>query len=308
MVKTRTIILVVALSFIAIFLIFMISVFSLLMSDETSGSGNIAIIPVKGVILSDDTESFLSSGIASSTDIIKAIERADKNPQIKAIILEINSPGGSAVASDEIGQALKSTNKTKIAWIREIGTSGAYWVASACDVVIANRMSITGSIGVISSYLEFSGVMDDYNVTYQRLVSGEYKDIGSPFRKLTIDEEDILQAQLDEVHDFFIEEVAENRGLSVDETRQFSNGLFFIGADAKEMGLIDVLGGKKEAIEYIENELGIKSKIVEYKKKHSLLDILASVIYKGAFNTGRGFAFEMFKQDIDQYSLKLVSN
>src|SRR3989338_6818866 len=107
----------------------------------------------------EGSSSFFESATASS-ETIKFIEKADKNPSIKAIILEINSPGGSAVASEEIANAVKKTNKTTVAWIREIGTSGAYWIASSSDHIVASRMSVTGSIGVIASYLEFEGLVD----------------------------------------------------------------------------------------------------------------------------------------------------
>ena len=86
----------------------------------------------------------------------------EENKDIKAIVLEINSPGGSAVASDEIASAVKKSNKPTVAVIREAGASGGYWIASSTDHIIANRMSITGSIGVISSYLEFSGLIEKY--------------------------------------------------------------------------------------------------------------------------------------------------
>src|SRR3989338_367748 len=138
--------------------------------DVESLNGNVALIPIHGVIAVGDegSSSFFESATASS-ETIKFIEKADKNPSIKAIILEINSPGGSAVASEEIANAVKKVNKTTVAWVREAGASGAYWVASASDHIVASRMSVTGSIGVISSYLEFEGLVNRYNLTYRRL-------------------------------------------------------------------------------------------------------------------------------------------
>jgi len=282
MTKSKTVLIIILVSFVSLVIFFgiIIALVSLLNNSSGIGRGNIAVIPIKGVITSESGSSILSAPGASSTEIIKLIEKADNDPSVKAIILEINSPGGSAVASDEIGQALKSTDKLKVAWIREIGTSGAYWVASACDEIVANRMSITGSIGVIASYLEFSGLMHEHNVSYERLVAGKYKDVGTPFRKLTPEEKDMLQQQLDSIHDFFIQEVSINRGLDIDTTRELATGFFYIGSDAKEKGLVDILGGKKEAVSYIENKLNIKSKIVEYKKKETLLALFSGIIAK----------------------------
>ena len=159
-------------------------------------SGNVAVIAIKGPIMAENSGGMFGSGAATSTDIVNYIEEAEKDPGVKAVLFEINSPGGTAVASDEIAQAIhllkEKTNKTTVAWIREVGASGGYWIASASEYIVANRMSITGSIGVISSYLDFSGLMDRYDVNYQRLVSGEHKDMGTPFKPLSKEEEIIL--------------------------------------------------------------------------------------------------------------------
>ncbi|MBT5924903.1 S49 family peptidase, partial [Candidatus Woesearchaeota archaeon] len=149
--------------------------------------GNVAIIPIEGIITANGA-SYLGGNTISSQDIVSFIEDADAKSQIKIIVLEINSPGGSPVASDEIAVAIKRTEKPVIALIREVGASGGYWIASATDHIIANRMSITGSIGVISSYLEFSGLMEEYGVGYEQLTAGQFKDMGTPFKKLQDEE------------------------------------------------------------------------------------------------------------------------
>ena len=251
-------------------------------------SGNVALIPIHGVILgSEDSQSFLET-VTSSLDTVELIEKADKNPNIKAMIFEINSPGGSAVASAEIADAIKKTNKTTAAWIREEGASGAYWVASSANHVVASRASITGSIGVIASYLEFPGLLERYNVTYEQLISGKYKDIGSPYKKMTPEERVIFQQTLDEIRDYFVSEVAKNRNLNKKDVDKIANGLFYLGAQAKELGLIDELGGKDEVIKYIEKKEGIKAEIVEYKKEKTLLDVLSKVFSQQSFFVGRG--------------------
>jgi len=182
--------------------------------DVESLSGNVALIDIDGIILGSKDSNFLFESVTSSPETIELIEKADKNPNIKAIILEINSPGGSAVASEEIANAVKKVNKTTVAWVREAGASGAYWVASASDHIVANRVSITGSIGVIASYLEFPGLLEDHNITYRRLVAGKYKDIGSPFKEMTPQENAIFQRNLDDIRDYFVSAVAENRNMA----------------------------------------------------------------------------------------------
>lgn len=262
--------------------------------DIESLSGNVALIPIEGLIVGTEDSEFLFESITTSPDTVELIEKAGKNPNIKAIVLEINSPGGSAVASEEIANAVKKTNKTTVAWIREVGASGAYWIASSADYIVANRASITGSIGVIASYLEFPGLLERYNVTYRRLVSGKFKDIGSPYKEMTDEERAIFQQTLDEIRDYFVSEVAKSRNLNKKDVDKIANGLFYLGAQAKELGLVDELGGKDEVIRYIEKKESIKVEIVEYKKEKTLLDLLSKVLSKQSFFVGRGIGSALF--------------
>ncbi len=262
--------------------------------DFESLSGNVALIEIKGTILGEKGGQFLFEDVTSSTEIRKLIKKADKNPNIKAIIFEINSPGGSAVASEEIADAIKKTNKTTVAWIREIGTSGAYWVASASDIIVANRMSITGSIGVIASYLQFGSFLSDHNVSYERLVSGQYKDIGSPFKELTPSERLLFQKSIDKIHDYFVEEVAKNRNLKKRDVEKMASGLFYIGSEAKELGLVDILGGRDEVIDFIEKELDIEVEVARYKREKTLLNVFGDVFSKQSFFVGKGIASGFF--------------
>ena len=167
---------------------------------------------------------------------------------IKAILFEINSPGGTAVASEEIVNAVKKSKKYKVAWIRDQGASGAYWIASAADKIVASPLSITGSIGVLGSYLEFSGLLTRYNITYERMVGGKYKDLGTPYRELTDEERILFQRSIDELHDYFMQDVAKNRDIPENKIREIATGMFYTGKQAKELNLVDVLGGKEEAL------------------------------------------------------------
>jgi len=245
-------------------------------SNADFDSGNIAVIPVKGTITGDPARGLLGSG-STSTSIIERIEEASEDPSIKAIIFEINSPGGSAVASEEIVNEIKNLEKPSVAWIREIGTSGAYWVASATDHVVASRMSLTGSVGVLGSYLELEGLLERYNVTYRRLVGGEYKDIGIPFKEMSEEEERLFQAKIDKLHDYFVDDVADNRNLSPKQVREIRSGIFFLGSEALELNLIDQIGGKQEATEYVEEQLNITAELKYYKEKKSLLDLFSQL-------------------------------
>ena len=256
--------------------------------DVESLEGNVAMIKIEGIILGTDNSGVLFDDSVYSLDIVDLIEEADENPRIRAIIFQINSPGGSAVASEEIADAVKKTNKTTVAWIRESGASGAYWIASSTDHIVANRVSITGSIGVIASYLEFGNFLEDHNVTYRRLVAGKYKDIGSPFKEMTPEEELLFQQDLDLIRDYFVGEVAKNRKMSRKDVEKAANGLFYLGVQAKELGLVDELGGKDEVIAYIESREGITADIVEYKTEQGFFEILSGAIGGQSFFIGKG--------------------
>lgn len=251
-------------------------------------SGNVAIIPISGEIVTDD----FGFGVVRSDTVISLLEQADSDPNVKVIVLKINSPGGTVVATDEISEKLGSISKPKIAWIREIGTSGAYWIASFSDVIIANPSSITGSIGVSSSYLEFSETFEKYGVDYIRLISAPEKDIGSPFREPTSGELSKFKKDLEGIHEQFIDVVANNRGLSrnvVEGTR----GSFFLGKEAYEMGFVDKLGNKP-VVEEVAKELGNLTVVefVEYEHEINLLETLMSFYLKSPFDVDKNIRIE----------------
>lgn len=266
------------------------SFFSLVFGEETA-KGNVALIPINGAIMSSEDRSYLAEPVATAKDIVDAIEKADANQEILALVLDISSPGGSAVASQEVATAVQRANKTVYAFIHEQGTSGAYWVASAADKIIVNELAITGSIGVISSYLDFSGLLRDYNVTYQRLVAGRYKDIGTPFRKLTQEEEQLLQRRLDAIHERFILSVAENRHLPKEQVTALATGMFYLGSEAKDIGLADAVGDMSLVTETIKADLKLeKVDYVTFKKQRTLLDVLDRLSGQFGFSVGQGLA------------------
>lgn len=263
-------------------------------SSPSIGSGNVAVIDISGIIKAESSNSFSANG-AASDKITKFIEKADENPSVSAVLFRINSGGGSPVATDEIASAIKSTNKTTVAVIRETGASGAYWIASACDEIFANRMSIVGSIGVTSSHLGFSEFIKEHNVTYRRLVSGKYKDIGTPLKEMTAEEKKLYKQRLDVLHEMFINAVAENRDMSKSEVEEVATGLFWTGYKAKKLNLIDRFGGEEEALNYIEDQLDIEAKKVKYQKEPTFTDILFGVMQEHAYHMGEGIGSALVK-------------
>src|SRR3989338_154887 len=282
--KLKLILLTVAAVLFVLFVVFPLFLFMI----GDSKQGNVALIPIEGEITENGGQGFSTSSV-SSREIVQFIEDADANPEVQVLLLDINSPGGSAVASDEIAAAVKKSSKPVVALIREAGASGAYWIASAADHVIANRMSITGSIGVLSSYLEFSGLMEKYGVGYEQLTAGERKDLGTPYKKLSDQERKILQQKLDKIHSFFIEEVAANRHLEVSTVQKIATGEFFLGVEALELGLVDQLGGKEEAEIFIQENFGLqKIDYVRYEHEIGFFELLGGVVSTFFFNVGEG--------------------
>lgn len=253
--------------------------------------GNIAKIYIDGVIVTKKAESFFGRDAVASTDLVKQIKDAEANPSIKGIIFEVNSPGGSAVASSEISKAILETDKATVAVIREIGTSGAYWAASAADYVVANEFSVTGSIGVISSYLEFSKLFEKYGVTYQRLVSGQYKDIGTPYKSMTGEERVIMQEKINKIHDVFVSKVASNRNMSFENIKALATGEFYLGSEALDNGLIDKIGDEETAKNYLKKRLNLtKVSVAEYRKRIGFLDMFGGVLNENFYFLGKGIS------------------
>ncbi len=262
-------------------------------SNRGTENGNVAVIEIKGLILGDSASGLLSDTTASSSKIVRQIEDACNDPLTEAIVLEINSGGGSPVASDEIATTVKDCGKPTVAWIREAGASGAYWIATAADHVIAHPLSITGSIGVRGSYLDFSGLLRRYNITYQRLVAGKYKDAGSPYKQLTPEEERILQGKINLIHDAFIKEIANNRNKTKEYVTDHADGMFLLGEEAYDLGLVDELGGKKEVKEYLQKELNTTIDFFYIKEEFTLTDLLSSISEKHGFAIGEGVASKL---------------
>jgi len=264
---------------------------------DGSQFGNVALIPIDGVITGDG-QSYLGSATVSSSTIVQFIQEAEDNPSVKAIVLEINSPGGSAVASDEIATSVKKSSKPVIALIREVGASGGYWIASATDHIVANKMSITGSIGVVSSYLEFSELMDEYGITYQRMVAGKYKDIGTPLKQLDDNERVLLQGKLDKIHTFFIQEIAANRNLPESKVRELATGEFYLGIEALDAGLVDQLGDKDTVEQYLQETYGLKEiSYIHYQQQSGILQLLSGEFNDFSFHIGQGISSLLLQKE-----------
>jgi len=215
-------------------------------SSISNGSCNIAVLPIEGVIL--PYYGLADFDLVITPEVVEAfMDAAESEPNIDAVMIEINSPGGTPVASQRIAERFRDSSLPVVGLIGDIGASGGYMVAAASDVLIASPMSNVGSIGVNMSYLEESEKNDEEGITYVQLTTGQYKDTGSPNRPITEAERDKLQADLEIVHDEFVSIVSTYRNLTIEAVEDIADGATMPGARALEVGLIDSLGGRTEA-------------------------------------------------------------
>ncbi len=231
----------------------------------------IAFIPVKGIISFEEGVSFslLSRGnVCCSDKILDMLEEAKKSKAIKAVILEINSPGGTPYPAKEIAEHVKNLGKPTVAWIREVAASGAYWIASACEKIVGDALSTVGSIGVTSFRPDFTKLMKNFGIDVKTLSTGIYKNLGSPFQKSTPEEKRIMEKELQTVYKIFIEEVKKNRNLSENVVKEISSGKVYLGDEGINLGLLDYLGGKEKALAVAKELAKIQTyKLVDFGKK-----------------------------------------
>ena len=266
-------------------------------SDPSSTtSSHLAVVDIVGTIAADEKS-------VNSEDTIKSLKKAFENKQSKAVVLNINSPGGSPVQSDEIWQEIQyqkkaHTDKKIYAVIGDTGASGAYYIASAADEIIVNPSSLVGSIGVIMPNYGVNGLMQKLGVEDRTMTSGENKAILSMTQPVDPAQKAHVQALLDNVHDHFINAVKQGRGkkLKSNDPAIFS-GLFWTGEQAIKLGVADRVG----SLNTLKRELKV-DKTVNYTIQHSPLD---SVLGRMGASIGQGFATAVSKQVQTENTTKL---
>jgi signal peptide peptidase SppA len=225
-------------------------------SEEYSYEGcDVAGITLHGDLytyaLETDPETGEALDEASSEDIVYLIEKADEEPDVKAILLEIDSYGGSPVAAEEVANALKKAEKPTVVQIRDAGDSAAYWAATGADTIFASELSDVGVIGVTMSYIDESKFNEKEGYTYNSLSTGRYKDMYDPEKPLTAEERALAMRDLEIIHDAFVRVVAENRKMDINKVRALADGSAMLGTMALQNGLIDKIGGFNEVENYL---------------------------------------------------------
>jgi len=234
----------------------------------------VAVIPIDGVIAGSGT-----TGVITPQDFLEQFDKAEADGNVKAIVLRVDSPGGTVAASEEISLYVKDATKPVVVTVGDVGASGAYMVASQSDRIFALPGSAVGSIGVITDIPNVSGLLDKLGVKFTVVKAGKYKDTGSPYRALSATETALIQGSVDQVYGQFIDIVAEGRDMERSEVESLATGWAWNGEEAKELGLVDEIGTYKDAMKAAAKLGGIEGEYetITYDTQN-LDDLLNSVI------------------------------
>ncbi|MCK9150864.1 signal peptide peptidase SppA [Methanobacterium alcaliphilum] len=256
-----------------------------LTSTSTILGGTVAVIPIYGEIGYGSTSEYVNPD-----QVKELIREANDDSSISAIVLDINSPGGTPVASEEIMESIQNSKKPVVSWISDTGTSGAYLVASASDKIVASPSSWVGSIGVILDLTDLSEMYRQMGVNKYAIKAGKYKDMGADYRNLTTEERKMLQTMINEEYENFINITAKNRNLSTAYVKTIAEGKIYTGRQAKNIKLVDYLGSKDNAIETAAKLAGIGDSysIISMRPSSTLDQILSSLSSKIGYAIGSG--------------------
>jgi protease-4 len=222
-----------------------------------AGGERVGVVEVTGVITDSKTA-------------LRELREFEEAPRIRAVVVRIDSPGGSVGPSQEILEAMQRLQKKKhvLASMGSIAASGGFYVAMGGEKIYANPGTLTGSIGVISQFPNVSGLLKWAGVDMRTITAGKLKDAGNPFREMSAEERSYFQAMLDDVHAQFIGAVVESRKLTEEEVRKVADGRVFTGRKAKELKLVDELGGLEDAVREAGKLAGIRGEPrIEYPTK-----------------------------------------
>lgn len=241
------------------------------LSPDVRSRHKIALIDVSGLIMNAPEWRFIGEGEQPVSLLLEQLDKAADDPAVKAVILRINSPGGTVVASelmhDEI-MHFRKRGKPVIASMMDVAASGGYYVACACDEIVAHPSTVTGSIGVLMQTFDVSGTMSMIGVRGDAITSGPNKDAGSPFRAMEPDERRLFQSMIDEMYAKFVEVVDAGRP-KLDEAavRKLADGRVYTAGQALEVGLIDRIATMRETVELAEKRAGVgRARLVTYHR------------------------------------------
>jgi len=239
-------------------------------TGEGSGGGlfgpRVAIVELEGIITDVD-------------DLVRELKAHRENPSVRAIVIRINSPGGVVGPTQELHDAIlrvRQAGKPVVASLGAVAASGGYYTAVACDQIYANPGTLTGSIGVIMQLANVEQLMKKVGVEYVVVKAGTFKDVGNIGRPMTPEERRTLQTLLDDVHAQFIGAVAAGRKLERAEVARFADGRVFSGVQAKDLKMVDALGGLEDAVLAAGKLAGLSAppNVIQPKRHFSIFDLL----------------------------------
>lgn len=236
----------------------------------------VAIIDLHGTITSNQPQGGISSQVITPDRVENLLDQAAGLDQVKAVVIQVNSPGGSVVASDEIYHMLLDFEKPVVIWMGEAAASGGYYISCGGDYVFAHPDTLTGSIGVITQFINAREFLEDTGIEVTVITSGPHKDMGSLFRDMTEEEREIWDEMIDQIYADFVQVVVESRDLSEETVRELADGRVYTGQQALELGLVDNVGLSADAVAKAAELGGIEGdpQVIELKTRPTLLESL----------------------------------
>lgn len=240
----------------------------------------IAVIYAEGTINYFEDSKKINE-IITPEKIQKELAIAEKSDDIKGVVIRVNSPGGSALASDIIYNSIKNLTKPVYISMGGVAASGGYYISAAGDKIYADKETLTGSIGVITMIPNISELLKKAEINYSVISKGKYSDMGSLVRDLTEDEKDKIRASSLKVYEEFVDRVAEGRNMTREEVLKSAEGRVWLGEEAKEIGLVDEIGGIEKAVGDLALSLGLEDyKVVESLKEEKIESVIKNYLPK----------------------------
>lgn len=249
--------------------------------EYVSGEGaeKVAVLPVEGVIGSEAAGGALATPAATPETLRNGLRQAAEDERVRAVVLEIDSPGGGVTASarmrDEILEFKETSGKPVVVSMGDTAASGGYYISAPADHIVANPSTITGSLGVIISLLNYEEAQEKLGLREEVIKSGELKDIGSPANELTPEEREIFEELVAEDYDEFVRVIVEGRGLPEERVRELADGRIYSGRQAEDLGLVDELGDLEVAAGVAGELAGVDdATVVRYAREPGLAELL----------------------------------
>ncbi|MGB9201461.1 signal peptide peptidase SppA [Methanobacterium sp.] len=276
--------------------------------NSAPNGDTVAVIPLQGEIGYGSTNS--SDSVVTPDMIQNSISQAESDSSVSSIVIDVNSPGGSPVASEEIMNTIKSSKKPVVVWISDVGASGAYLASSSADKIIASPSSMVGSIGVIMQITDLSKYYQENGINISSIKAGQYKDMGADYQPLTTTERNMLQGMVNQDYDHFIDIVSTNRNLSKNYTESIAQGKIYTGTQAKKLKLVDETGGKTVALDEAAKLGGIKGSynVITISPTSNILNVLNNFSSMIAYSIGMGIGKDLQNNTNNNLKVPITTN